>query len=66
MTKSELIAKLAEQNPDLYHRDIEQLVTTVLTRFQMRWPLATGRVARLRGFFRAPSQGPQGSQPAPR
>ena len=29
MTKSELIARLAEQNPDLYHRDIEKLVNTV-------------------------------------
>ena len=29
MTKSELIARLAEQNPSLYHRDLEQLVNTV-------------------------------------
>ncbi|NBT42732.1 MAG: integration host factor subunit beta, partial [Alphaproteobacteria bacterium] len=29
MTKSELIARLAEQNPTLYHRDIERLVNTV-------------------------------------
>ena len=30
MTKSELIARLAEQNPSLYHRDLEQLVNTAL------------------------------------
>ena len=29
MTKSELIARLAEQNPSLYHRDLEHLVNTV-------------------------------------
>ena len=29
MTKSELIARLAELNPSLYHRDLEQLVNTV-------------------------------------
>ena len=29
MTKSELIGRLAELNPSLYHRDLEQLVNTV-------------------------------------
>ncbi|MBT4847586.1 MAG: integration host factor subunit beta, partial [Alphaproteobacteria bacterium] len=29
MTKSELIARLAAQNPSLYHRDIERLVNTI-------------------------------------
>ena len=48
MTKSELIAKLAEQNPDLYHRDIEQLVTTVLDTISDA--LAAGDRVELRGF----------------
>ena len=30
MTRSELIAKLAAENPALYHRDIERLVSTIL------------------------------------
>ncbi|MEL0062301.1 MAG: integration host factor subunit beta, partial [Candidatus Puniceispirillum sp.] len=30
MTRSELIAKLAADNPSLYHRDIERLVATIL------------------------------------
>lgn len=29
MTKSELIARLAEKNPHLYQRDVERIVTTI-------------------------------------
>ena len=29
MTKSELIARLAEKNPTLYYRDLELLVNTI-------------------------------------
>ena len=30
MIKSELVQKIAEKNPHLYHRDIERIVNTVL------------------------------------
>ena len=29
MTKSELILRLAEINPHLYHRDVERIVTAI-------------------------------------
>ena len=29
MTKSELILRLAEANPHLFHRDVERIVTTI-------------------------------------
>ena len=29
MTKSELIARLAEANPHLFQRDVERIVTTI-------------------------------------
>ncbi len=29
MTKSELILRLAEQNPHLYQRDVERIVSTI-------------------------------------
>ena len=48
MTKSELIAKLAAQNPDLYHRDVERLVNTVLD--TIIEALEDGNRVELRGF----------------
>ncbi|MEM6490353.1 MAG: integration host factor subunit beta, partial [Pseudomonadota bacterium] len=29
MTKSELVARLAEAHPELFHRDVERVVTTI-------------------------------------
>ena len=48
MTKSELIARLAEQNPTLYHRDIEKLVNTVFD--TITTALVEGHRVELRGF----------------
>ena len=48
MTKSELIARLAEQNPSLYHRDLEQLVSTVFETITKA--LEDGDRVELRGF----------------
>jgi integration host factor subunit beta len=48
MTKSELIARLAEQNPTLYHRDIEKLVNTVFE--TITTALVEGNRVELRGF----------------
>ena len=48
MTKSELIARLAEQNPSLYHRDLEQLVNTVFETITKA--LEAGDRVELRGF----------------
>lgn len=48
MTKSELIARLAEQNPHLYMRDIERIVTTIFD--EISDALAQGNRVELRGF----------------
>ena len=48
MTKSELIARLAEANPTLYHRDIEKLVNTVFD--TITTALVEGNRVELRGF----------------
>lgn len=48
MTKSELIARLAAQNPTLYHRDIERLVNTVFD--TIIEALEEGNRVELRGF----------------
>ncbi len=48
MTKSELIARLAAQNPSLYHRDIERLVNTVFD--TIIEALEDGNRVELRGF----------------
>ena len=48
MTKSELIARLAAQNPSLYHRDIERLVNTVFDTIVEA--LEDGNRVELRGF----------------
>jgi integration host factor subunit beta len=48
MTKSELIARLAELNPSLYYRDLEQLVNTVFD--TITEALENGDRVELRGF----------------
>lgn len=48
MTKSELIARLADLNPHLYQRDVERIVTTVFD--QITAALARGDRVELRGF----------------
>lgn len=48
MTKSELIARLAAQNPDLYHRDVERMVSTILE--TLTKALEDGDRVELRGF----------------
>lgn len=48
MTKSELIARLAAQNPHLYQRDVERIVTTIFD--QITDALARGDRVELRGF----------------
>ena len=48
MTKSELIARLAEMNPHLYQRDVERIVATIFD--QITDALARGDRVELRGF----------------
>jgi len=48
MTKSELIARLAEANPHLYQRDVERIVTTIFD--EIATALARGDRVELRGF----------------
>jgi integration host factor subunit beta len=48
MTKSELIAKLAGKNPQLYIRDVEVIVETLFE--EMTDALARGDRVELRGF----------------
>lgn len=48
MTKSELIAKLAEQNSHLYQRDVERIVSTIFD--EITSALARGDRVELRGF----------------
>lgn len=48
MTKSELIARLAEDNPHLFQRDVERIVTTVFE--EITAALANGDRVELRGF----------------
>lgn len=48
MVKSELIARLAEENPHLYQRDIERFVSTILE--EISRALARGDRVELRGF----------------
>ena len=48
MTKSELIAELARQNPNLYLRDIERIVETVFDTITQA--LSRGERVELRGF----------------
>ena len=48
MTKTELIARLSAKNPQLYHRDIERIVSTIFE--EISEALARGRRVELRGF----------------
>ncbi|MBO6728128.1 MAG: integration host factor subunit beta [Maricaulis sp.] len=48
MIKSELIDRLAEANPHLYHRDVERVVNTILD--GVTDALARGDRVELRGF----------------
>lgn len=48
MTKSELIALLAEKNPHLYQRDVERIVSTIFD--EISTALARGDRVELRGF----------------
>ncbi len=48
MTKSELILRLAEKNPHLYHRDVERIVTAIFDEITVA--LARGDRVELRGF----------------
>src|SRR3954471_20863331 len=48
MTKSELIAFLAEENPHLYQRDVERIVSTIFD--EIAAALARGDRVELRGF----------------
>lgn len=48
MIKSELIAKIAEANPHLFHRDVEKIVSTIFD--QITTALADGNRVELRGF----------------
>ena len=48
MTKSELIQRIAELNPHLYHRDVERIVSTILD--EVSGALADGNRVELRGF----------------
>jgi len=48
MTKSELILRLAQRNPHLFHRDVERIVTTIFD--EISQALAQGDRVELRGF----------------
>jgi len=48
MTKSELVRKLAEANPQLYHHDVEVIVTLIFD--QIAAALARGDRIELRAF----------------
>ncbi|MEE8438997.1 MAG: integration host factor subunit beta [Micropepsaceae bacterium] len=48
MIKSELVARLSERYPHLYHRDVERIVSTVLN--EITRALAQGDRVELRGF----------------
>jgi len=48
MTKSELIQRLAESHPHLYHRDVERIVSTVFD--EISSALERGARVELRGF----------------
>ncbi len=48
MTKSELIQRIAELNPHLYHRDVERIVSTIFE--EIGGALSRGDRVELRGF----------------
>lgn len=48
MIKSELIQKIAEENPHLYQRDVERIVSTIFD--EITSAMAQGQRVELRGF----------------
>ncbi|HEX9159788.1 MAG TPA: integration host factor subunit beta [Rhizomicrobium sp.] len=48
MIKSELVGRLAQRYPHLYHRDVERIVSTLLE--EIAQALSDGRRVELRGF----------------
>lgn len=48
MIKSELVQRIAESNPHLYHRDVERIVATIFD--EIARALAHGDRVELRGF----------------
>ncbi|MBA4781942.1 MAG: integration host factor subunit beta [Rhizobiales bacterium] len=48
MIKSELVQRLADQNPHLYHRDVEAIVNAILD--EISNAMARGDRVELRGF----------------
>ena len=48
MIRSELIQKIADENPHLYHRDVERIVNTIFN--EITDALANGNRVELRGF----------------
>jgi len=48
MIRSELIQKIADDNPHLYHRDVEKIVNTIFN--EITDALASGNRVELRGF----------------
>lgn len=48
MTKSELIQHISDQNPHLYQRDVERIVSTIFD--EIAEALAEGQRVELRGF----------------
>jgi len=48
MTKSELITYITEQNPHLYQRDVERIITTIFD--EISSALSRGDRVELRGF----------------
>lgn len=48
MTKSELILRIGQLNPHLYHRDVERIVTAIFD--EITTALARGDRVELRGF----------------
>ena len=59
MTKSELISKLAEENPHLFHRDVERIVNAIFE--EITAALSRGDRVELRGFgaFSVKTRGPR-------
>lgn len=48
MIKSELVQKLADENPNLFHRDVERIVSIIFD--EISDALARGERVELRGF----------------
>jgi len=48
MIRSELIQKIADENPHLYHRDVERIVNTIFN--EITNAMADGNRVELRGF----------------